>query len=322
MERLVRAVPGLRTLVREFVFLVRLVATVARADVVHVFACSYLYYYFHVLPAVLLTRLFQKRVVVNYRGGEAAYFFSGMAGFTVPLMRRADRVVVPSEYLREIFCRLGVAAQVIRNPVSMDGFAYREPRSVDGRRVRFICTRNFAVYYDVRTVVRAFAMVRGVLKEATLVLVGDGPLRGEVEKAIDDCGVRDAVSLRGTLDSRGVARELALADVFVNASRVDNYPVSILEAFATGVPVVTTAAGGIPRLVEHEVDALVVPVGDVEALGQGMLRLATDCELRCRLARNARAKADAHSWAHVGALWHELYNRLASHNPQRREATS
>jgi len=106
------------------------------------------------------------------------------------------------------------------------------------------------------------------------------------------------------------------ADVYLNASNVDNMPLSILEAFAAGLPVVTTDAGGIPYIVEHERTGLLVPMNDCEALAAQALRLLEDAEFALRLARGARAECDKYRWAAVRGLWVEFYNEVAG-----REAT-
>jgi glycosyltransferase involved in cell wall biosynthesis len=88
-------------------------------------------------------------------------------------------------------------------------------------------------------------------------------------------------------------------------------PLSILEAFAAGLPVVTTDAGGIPYIVEHERTGLLVRMNDCEALAAGALRLLEDGELAARLARAARAECDQYRWAAVRGLWVEFYNEVS-----------
>jgi glycosyltransferase involved in cell wall biosynthesis len=103
-------------------------------------------------------------------------------------------------------------------------------------------------------------------------------------------------------------RVLASADVFVNASVVDNQPLSLLEAFASGLPVVTTATGGIAGMLRPGETGLVVPLRDPAALAAAVLALLRDEEAALRMARSARLLAEGHSWTAVRDLWTEVYS--------------
>jgi glycosyltransferase involved in cell wall biosynthesis len=120
------------------------------------------------------------------------------------------------------------------------------------------------------------------------VVVGDGPDRPALERAIAETGA--AVELLGERDD--VAAQLAASDVFVLASRSEGMPISILEAMAAGLPVVASAVGGVPELVEDGVTGLLVPPGDAAALAAALERVLGDPALRARLGAAARARAE------------------------------
>ena len=101
------------------------------------------------------------------------------------------------------------------------------------------------------------------------------------------------------------------AHIFLNSSNIDNLPGSILESFASGLPIVTTSAGGIPYIVDHEKTGLLVPRNDAEAMAASVLRLLESQELASSIARNAHEASKAYTWPVVRDLWLELYRRLA-----------
>jgi glycosyltransferase involved in cell wall biosynthesis len=305
LEPVLGRIPVLRTAVRELFFLSRLLRAASRSHVLHVIACSHAYFVLHVVPAILLARLLGRRVLVNYRGGEAKRYFDSTGKPFLPVLRRADAVTVPSGYLRELFDGLGVDAGVVPNVVDLSSKSGKARRP--GHPKRFLCTRNLEPYYAVDTLVQAFRLVRDRLPDADLTLVGEGSERPRITRQLKALGLEGSVTMAGRVDPSQVPGYLSAADVFVNASVVDNYPNAVLEAFASGLPVVTTSAGGIPYLVQDGVNGLLVEPGDAEALGRGMIRLATDPGLYARLIGGGGDTARQHSWAAVWPLLKTAY---------------
>jgi glycosyltransferase involved in cell wall biosynthesis len=305
-EHLIRSgVPVLRTLVRAFFFVYRLVIISFKCNVFHVMACSYLYFFLHVLPSILIARVFGKYVMVNYRGGEAYTFISTLGRPFLTLLRKADRITVPSGYLQQVFAEIGLKTSILPNIVEVDQFQHRLPRQTTSPE--FICTRNFEPYYDIPTAIRAFGIVKAAIPQSKLTLIGDGVQRGEIERLLTDLDLSRSVTMLGRLDPEEVAQNLSRTDIFINSSITDNYPNSILEAFATGLPVVTTSAGGIPYLVEHENNGLLVRPRDYKSMAEAMIRLANDHQLCLRLSRAGKETADRHSWSNIWPLLQKAY---------------
>lgn len=178
-------------------------------------------------------------------------------------------------------------------------------------RPHLICTRGFHPYYNVDVVVRAFAEVQNIFPEARLDLVGGGPLEARIRGLVRELRL-SAVHFAGVAPHKDIGRCYDAADIFINASSLDNMPVSILEAFASGTPVVTTAPEGMRYLVEHERTGLLCDPGDAHALAQNVLRLLNDRELATRLAGNARQEVLRCSWPAVRQEWLNVYRSLKS----------
>jgi glycosyltransferase involved in cell wall biosynthesis len=125
------------------------------------------------------------------------------------------------------------------------------------------------------------------------------------------------VHFAGVASREQIGHSYDQADIFVNASHLDNMPVSILEAFACGTPVVSTAAESIPYMLEHEKTGLLSPVGDAQALAENVMRLLRDPELSARLAENAHGESQSYCWPAVREQWLEAYQSL---KPGRQQA--
>ena len=296
-----------RTIVTEIAYLGSLLRRIPRADVIHVFSASYFSFLLAPAPAILLARLFGKKVVVNYRSGEADDHLARWGWHARPLLRLAHAIVTPSEYLVGVFSGYGLRAESVENFVDLETIPFR---TREHPAPRFLANRNFESLYNVACVVRAFAVIQKEIPAATLTLAGTGSRRPELERLVGELGL-SGVRFTGAVPPDEMARLYGEADVYLNGPDIDNMPNSIIEAFAAGLPVVSTAAGGIPFIVTDGVDGLLVPVGDADALGRAALRVLWEPGLAGRLTGAARARAaDAYSWEAVRLRWLALYRRL------------
>lgn len=302
-------VPIVRTIVTEIAYLGSLLARIPRVDVVHAFSASYFSFLLAPVPAILLARIFGKKVVVNYRSGEAGDHLARWGWHARPLLRLAHAIVTPSDYLVGIFAGHGLKAESVENFVDLDTMPFRVRQQP---APRFLANRNFESLYNVACVVRAFALIQKEIPGATLTLVGTGSRRAELEALVEELGLR-GVRFAGAVPPEEMARLYGDADVYLNGPDIDNMPNSIIEAFAAGLPVVSTSAGGIPFIVTDGVDGLLVPVGDSAALAVAALRVVREPGLAGRLTQAARARAaGTYSWEAVRLRWLALYRRLVA----------
>jgi glycosyltransferase involved in cell wall biosynthesis len=139
-------------------------------------------------------------------------------------------------------------------------------------------------------------------------------LETECRDLADSLGVTDSVRFAGFLNMEGKIREGSAADIYMNTNRIDNMPVSVLEAGAMGLPVVATRVGGIPHLLEDEQNALLVEDDDAESAAQAILRLVEDPGLAERLSTNGRILAERSGWEQVKPKWMELIAAMSARN--------
>jgi glycosyltransferase involved in cell wall biosynthesis len=138
---------------------------------------------------------------------------------------------------------------------------------------------------------------------------GSGTEESKVRAAIQELNLADVV-FAGAVPRDCIGRFYDAADIFINASWLDNMPVSILEAFASGTPVVSTAPEGIRYIVEHERTGLLCAPGDWRALAGNVLRILREPDLAARLARNAFEESGQYRWETVRQQWLEVYQSL------------
>jgi len=250
-------------------------------------------------PAVWVARLRGARVVLNYRGGEAGEFFNHSFRWVRPTLQLVHRVVVPSDFLRHVFDRYGVATTVVPNIVDLQRFraVARGVKRTD--EFRLLVARNLELLYDIETALRAFCCVRKCVPGATLAIAGDGPDRERLHRLVAEWGLDTKIRFLGQLDNEQMPELLATTDVMINPSLADNMPISILEAFASGVPVVSTNVGGVPFIVDEGRTGLLVPPGEPEQLAAAILRLYDDSALQDTLVRGGSRRSEDFTWCQI-----------------------
>jgi glycosyltransferase involved in cell wall biosynthesis len=305
--RLLQRVKYVRTVATSFAYLTSLIRTLPKYDVVHVFSASYWSFLLAPTPAILIGKWLGKQVVVNYRSGEAEDHLQRWPRTAIPTLRHADAVVTPSDYLVDVFARFGVRAQSIANFVDPESVRFRRRTTL---RPVFLSNRNFQALYNVPCVLRAFAVIQARIPDARLIVIGDGAERARVHETARELALRN-VEFVGAVRPTDMGHWYDQADVYLNASVIDNMPNSIIEAFACGLPVVTSRAGGIPYVVEHERNGLLVDCEDHEGLAAAALRLLNEPALAQRLiAEGLRDVERQYTWAAVSEQWATLYRGL------------
>jgi glycosyltransferase involved in cell wall biosynthesis len=176
--------------------------------------------------------------------------------------------------------------------------------------VLFVCVARFAPQKNHALLVKAFALGLARSRSAHLVLVGAGDLQDQLEEQVKNLGLAGQVHFLGLRSD--IPEVLGAMDVFVLSSDYEGNPLSVMEAMAAGLPIVSTAAGGVPDLMENGKEGLIVQPGDVDGLSSAMTFLLGNRELRKFLggaaARRAKEKFDVSTMVQA---YEELYESLA-----------
>lgn len=303
-------IPMLRALFRLLPYLCQLWRAIGRSEVVHVLANSGWAWHLLAAPALTLARWRGRPAIVNYRGGHAAEFFERAPRHVLRTLRGVALRVTPSAFLQRVFAAHGMEAAIIPNIIDLSRFARRVPAPF-GDAPHLIVTRNLEALYDNATALRAFARVRERFPGARLTVAGRGPELGALQALSRDLGVQEAVRFAGGMDNAAMAQLYAQADCMLNPSTVDNMPISILESFASGVPVVSTRAGGIPDMLTHGRTGSLVDIGDDAAMAREALALLGDAALRQARIDAAHAEAQRYAWPAVRSQWLAAYAEVA-----------
>jgi glycosyltransferase involved in cell wall biosynthesis len=251
-----------------------------------------------------------KPFVLTLHGGALPEFARRNPRRVRRLLGQAAAVTTPSPYLGETFRRW--RPDILEIPNAIQTCLY-EPRERREPRPRLIWLRAFHEIYNPALAIETLAGLHPDYPDAVLAMVGpdkgDGA-RQRASAAVARMGLEGAVTFAGGVAKQRVPSHLSRADIFLNTSNVDNAPVSVLEAMAAGLCIVSTSAGGMPDLLEHESDALLVPPGDAAAMAKAVRRILQQPGLAQRLSHNAMFKAQAFDWSAILPRWERLLDEL------------
>ena len=295
----------LRTIATEILYTVQVLSRSRNADMIHVFAAGYSSFLLTVAPVIAASRLHSKPVILNHHDGRAGDHFR-RSRIALRLARKAAAIVVPSAYLVDVLAKFHLQATAIFNIVDTKQFCFR-PRPKPSPR--FLHNRGLESHYNVACSVRAFGIVQSRYPNATFVIAHDGPSRPSLEALVARLGLKN-VTFLGRVDQSVMRNLYRKCDIYLMSPEIDNMPLSVLECFASGIPVVSTSVGGGPDIVDDGRTGLLAPSDDHEALARAALRIIEEENLALTLTTNALAKCARYQPAIVSQDWVTLYRRL------------
>ncbi len=294
----------LRTIMRLALYNARLIRAARRYDILHVFSAGLWSYTLWTLPALAVAKVYRKKTVLNYRDGQAELHLKWP--LTKTTIRMADVVVTPSGFLVDVFARHGIPARSIFNIIDLARFQYRQRRKL---RPVFMTNRILEPLYNVDCILRAFALIQQRYPEASLTIAHDGVCRPALERLARVLKLRHTEFI-GRVPHDRVPPLYDAADIYLTSPNWDCMPGSLLECFASGLPVIATSAGGIPYIARDGETALLVNLNDHQAMAHAAFRLLEDEELVLRLTTAARAEVQKYDWPPIRDNWLATYREF------------
>lgn len=280
----------------------RLGRTAQDYDVVHIHCCSD----WGFLPAVVgitIGRMLKKRIVLTYHGGGGERFFDRHPRLVRHCLMRTDHNIVLSGFLAQVFDKHQIPYTIIPNVIELDGSHFRERSPL---KPNYICTRAHEELYNIPCILRAFRTVQATISDARLTLVGDGSLHADLVRMADDMGLRN-VTFTGRVDNSEIFRQLENSDVLLSAPRVDNMPVSLLEAMNAGLLVISSNVGGVPYMIENGATGLLFESDNDDELARKMLWALHNPTETKEIVRRAHESVVRYRWDSIKKQIYSAY---------------
>ena len=246
--------------------------------------------------------------IISLHGGALPEFAKLHPQRVANTLRKALAVTAPSRYLAEQMQPYCGRIHVVPNPIELDRYEFRLRVQV---QPKLIWLRSFHQIYNPELAVKVATLLGEEFPGLHLTMVGPDKGDGSWQKVRQaGSSARKGFLMPGGIPNSEVPKWLNRGDIFLNTTYVDNTPVSVIEAMACGLPVVSTNVGGLSYLLEDGENALLVPPDDAKAMATAVRRILTEPELAEKLSRNARRKAESFDWANVLPLWRELLGKV------------
>lgn len=262
-------------------------------------------------------RRLRKPYVLTLHGGNLPAFAQRHPQRVRRLLGSAGKVTAPSRYLRERMGDYRPDIVLLPNPLELSNYTFSKRVNP---QPQVVWLRAFNSGYNPGLAARVVALLRSDFPDVRLLMIGrdkgDGSFQ-TFQQTVESLGIGSHVDCPGGVAKTDVSSWLNKGDIFLNTTNIDNTPVSVMEAMACGLCVVSTNVGGIPYLLDHERDALLVPPNDPEAMAAAVRRILIEPGLAEHLSRNARKKAEQFDWGTILPQWEELLMTVARSSANR-----
>lgn len=290
------------SVVKRLVMMPKLRRAAQTCDVLHIHCCSG----WGFLPAVMgikVGRRLGKRVVLTYHGGGGEAFFDKHPRMVQYYLTRTDVNIVLSRFLANVFDEHKLPYVIIPNIIELDDTHYRERNPI---QPYFICIRAHEALYNIPCVLRAFQRVQQNIAEAALMLVGDGTQHERLVQQAEAMGLQHLV-FAGRVDNTEIYQYLDRADVMLSAPKMDNMPVSLIEAMNAGLLVISSRVGGVPYMIEDGKKGLLFESDNDSELAEKMLWAIRHQDDARSMIASARESVKQYQWDNVKDQLYSVY---------------
>jgi glycosyltransferase involved in cell wall biosynthesis len=250
-----------------------------------------------------LLRFVRKPYVLTLHGGGLPEFARTMPKRVRRLLVHANAVTSPSGFLVNALRSHREDIHVLPNGIDVTAFSYRVRSSLEPR---LAWIRSFHSIYNPELAVKVVALLRPELPNVRLIMIGpdkgDGSLT-RTRTVAAELGVAGNIDFVAGVPRADIPRFLARNDIFLNTTNVDNTPVSIIEAMASGLCAVSTDAGGVRYVIQHGRDGILTRCGDARAMAEAVLVLLRHPERAASISTQARNKAQGFDWQAILPQW-------------------
>lgn len=250
-----------------------------------------------------LCRIFNLRYLPILRGGNLPYRLHHNPTLSSLIFNNSFQNIAPSGYLKYEFELKGYTTLLIPNVIPITKYNFKNRQKL---QPKLLYVRSFAKIYNPTMAIEVLKELKNTYSKAVLCMVGpdkDGTLK-DVKHLINTYDLQDSVEITGVLSKDEWHKKSEEFDIFINTTNVDNTPISVIEAMALGLPVVSTNVGGLPYLIDDNKDGVLVDKEQPILMAKKIIEIIE--ENKSSFAKMARCKVENFDWSVVRKQWLKL----------------
>lgn len=262
--------------------------------------------FYYALGVALLARAFRIPYVPILHGGNLPTRVKKNPLLAKAIFNHSYKNISPSEYLNSSFKSCGYKVECIPNSIDLNLYRFKLREQF---KPSLLYVRSFHKIYNPEMAIKVFVEILKKHKDATLCMVGpekDGSLQ-KTKDLVKHLNLEEKITFPGKLEKHVWKKLSENYDIFINTTDFDNHPVSVIEAMALGLPVVSTEVGGTPFLINNKVNGLLVPPRDVEQFVRAVESVLDNPLFGKELTSNAKKTTEQYAWDVVKIKWFELF---------------
>jgi len=251
-----------------------------------------------------LCRFLNLKYIPILHGGNLPQRLESNPKLIKSFLENAHKVVSPSGYLKHAFAKAGFHnIQVVPNSIELENYQFKQRSSL---QPNLLWVRSFADIYNPMMALQVLEDLKTIFPQAQLTMVGPEK-DGSMHACKSWAETRNLnVKFTGLLTKKEWTKLAVDHNIFINTARFDNMPVSLLEAMALGLPVISTNVGGIPFMIQDRVNGILVPDSDALSMILAIKELIETPQLGCDISINAKTYVEKLDWSHIKRLWNNL----------------
>ena len=261
--------------------------------------------FYYALLTSQLCRFFSLKYLPILHGGNLPYRLKQNPRLSSLIFKNSYQNIAQSGYLKYEFEKEGFKTILIPNVIPIANYTFKERKKI---APKLLYVRAFAKIYNPTMAIEVLKELKNTYPKAILCMVGpdkDGTIE-DVKQLINKYHLNKSVEIKGVLSKEEWHKKSQQYDIFINTTNVDNTPVSVIEAMALGLPVVSTNVGGLSYLIQHNIDGVLVEKNHPLAMTKGICKIVK--ENKHSIALNAREKVKNFDWNIVQDKWLKILN--------------
>lgn len=281
-----------------------LTVSFGRYDIIHVdvFSGQAMFY---AIIATFIANMRNKKIIANLHGGRLSHAYSKKKKILDNILERSDKVVTPSKFLQKFFMEQGYHVKYVPNFIDPNQFPYKQKERPSNHKILWV--RAFSSEYNPFTAIHAIYFLKEHYPDISLTMIG--PDKGDFEackKLVHELGINENVHFEGKVNNNKLHEYFHSHDLFINTPSYESFGLVVLEAAASGIPVISFNVGEISLLWNEDEEILLCEEETPQALAKKIDEALQNPEHLQKMTKAAKEKANYFIWENVNKSWKEL----------------